>query len=151
MPASRITQKDVAKRRAEVLKARAAGMSFDQIARTVPGIADARAAAQDHRRALKAAADLRAEAGEDAAGAVELELQRLEAAALAVEGVLRSAAADPSTHDRVLRAADRIARLSEARASLQGLGGEKRPAGAAGPDELGARRARVRARRSGLG
>ena len=128
MPASRMTQREVAERRAQVLKSRAAGMDWGQIARTVPGVKDAAAAAQDHRRALAGARELRALAGDEGAGALELELQRLDAAALAVEGVLRTAAADPDAHDRVLRAVDRIARLSERRSELLGLG--QAPAGA---------------------
>jgi hypothetical protein len=146
VPASRMTQKAVAERRSQVLKARSAGMSYEQIARSVPGIGDAKAAAQDLRRALADGGELRALSGEnDAGGALELELGRLDAAALAVEGVLRNAAADPSLHDRVLRAADRLARLSELRAHLLGLGGAQKPAGAA-EDELGARRRRVASR-----
>lgn len=151
MPASRITQKDVAARRAQVLKARAAGMDWDQIAQTVPGVKDGKAAAQDHRRAIRGAAALRGEAGEDAGGALEVELRRLEAAQLAVEGVLRAAAADEDKHDRVLRAVDRIARLSEARSALLGLGQQRPGAGGGGEDELAARRRRVSARRQGLG
>lgn len=150
MPASRLTQAQVSERRAAVLKARAAGMNWDQIARTVPGVADARSAAQDHRRAIGASRDLRVLAGDEGAGALELELQRLEAASLAVEGVLRSAAADPDAHDRVLRAADRLARLSELRSSLLKLTGQPAAAGG-GEDELGARRRRVASRRQGLG
>jgi hypothetical protein len=152
VPASRMTQAAVAERRAQVLKARAAGMDWDQIARTVPGVADGKAAAQDHRRALADRKELRAEAGEDRDGAVELELTRLDGAVLAVEGVLRAAAADPSAHDRVLRAVDRLARLAELRSTLLGLAGDgQAPAAAAGEDQLAARRRRVRARRQNLG
>jgi hypothetical protein len=149
MPASRMTQASTAERRSAVLKARAAGMSWEQIARTVPGVKDPRSAAQDHRRALAGARELRALAGEDGAGALELELQRLDSAALAVEGVLRAAAADPDLHDRVLRAADRLARLSELRSALLKLGGQP-AAQPAGEDDLAARRRRVSARRQGL-
>lgn len=152
MPASRMTQAQVAQRRAEVLKARAAGMSWDQIARTVPGVKDAAAAVQDHRRALTGSRELRVLAGEAGAGAVELELLRLESATLAVEGVLRAAAADPEHgHDRVLRAADRLARLSEARSALLQLGGKPAAGAGGGEDQLAARRRRVSARRQGLG
>lgn len=152
MPASRLQQAEVAKRRAEVLRARAAGMSFQQIAQTVPGVGNATLAAQDHARALKGARELRAAAGEDVQGAVELELIRLEQATLAVQGVLQEAAADPATHDRVLRAASQLARLSESRTQLLGLGQPGRvPAGPAGEDELTRRRRNVRARRQNLG
>jgi hypothetical protein len=150
VPASRLTQQQVSERRSAVLKARAAGMSWEQIARTVPGVADPRSAAQDHRRALAGAQELRALAGEDGAGALELELQRLDSAALAVEGVLRAAAQDPDLHDRVLRAADRLARLSELRSQLLKLTGQPAQAGG-GEDDLAARRRRVSARRQGLG
>lgn len=151
MPASRMVQKDVADRRGQVLKARAAGMDWDQIARTVPGVADAKAAAQDYRRAMQARKELRDLAGDDRASSLELELARLDSAALAVEGVLRAAAADPGTHDRVLRAADRLARLSELRVTLLGLGQQAPAGGSGGPDELAARRSRVKARRQQLG
>jgi len=143
-----MTQRVVAERRSQVLKSRAAGMSYEQIARTVPGVKNAAAAAQDHARALKAAQQLRAAGGEDAAGALELELERLDAAALAVEGVLRTAAADPALHDRVLRAVGALVRVSEQRQGLLGLG--QAPQGTAGEDELAKRRSRVAGRR-GLG
>lgn len=149
MPASRLTQRETAERRAQVLKARAAGMSWEQIARTVPGVKDATSAAQDHRRALTRAGELRVLAGEEGAGALELELQRLDAASLAVEGVLRAAAADPDQHDRVLRAVDRLARLSERRSGLLNLGVSQ--AQVAGEDDLAARRRRVAGRRQALG
>jgi hypothetical protein len=151
VPASRMVQKETAEIRAQVLKARAAGMDWDQIARTVPGVADAKAAAQHHRRALAGRRELRDLAGEDRDGAVELELTRLDGAVLAVEGVLRAAAADPSTHDRVLRAADRLARLSELRITLLGLAGDGQAPAVPGEDQLAARRRRVRARRQNLG
>ena len=151
MPASRLVQKEVAERRAQVLKSRMAGMDWDQIARTVPGVADAKAAAQDYRRAMERRAELRVEAGDDRGTAVELELARIDSAMLAVEGVLRTAAADPDRHDRVLRAADRLARLTELRVGLLGLGQQQAPAGGAGGDELSARRTRVKARRMALG
>jgi hypothetical protein len=145
-----MVQREVDERRAQVLKSRAAGMDWDQIARSVPGVADAKAAAQDYRRAMDRRKELGGLAGEDRASSLELELARLDAAALAVEGVLRSAAADPDKHDRVLRAADRLARLSELRAGLLGLG-QQQAGGGGGTDELAARRGRVKARRMSLG
>ena len=150
MPASRMVQKEVAERRANVLKSRAAGMDWEQIARSVPGVGDARAAAQDYRRAMESRKELRDLAGDDQASAVELELARLDSAYLAVEGVLRTAAADPDKHDQVLRAAGRLAQLSERRSALLGLGGQK-PSGGGGEDELAKRRSRVKARRMSLG
>ena len=95
-----MVQKEVADRRAQVLKARAAGMDWEQIARTVPGINDAKAAAQDYRRAMQDRVELRELSGDDRASAVELELTRLDSAYLAVEGVLRTAAADPTSMTR---------------------------------------------------
>src|SRR6185437_8766556 len=88
-----------------------------------------------------AAQQLRAAGGEDAAGALELELERLDAAALAVEGVLRTAAADPALHDRVLRAVGALVRVSVQRQGLLGLG--QAPQGAGGEDELAKRRSRA--------
>lgn len=152
MPASRMTQRQTAERRDQVLRSHAAGMSFEQIARTVPGVGSAKAAAQDYRRALAAASKLRGLAGDTGSGAVELELQRLEAATLAVETVMRTAAADPATHDRVLRAAGQLARLSDSRVSLLGLAmAPAQPGSGGGEDELAARRRRISARRAGGG
>jgi hypothetical protein len=145
-----MTQKAVAERRGQVLQARQSGMSWEQIARTVPGVKDAAAAAQDHQRALKSSAELRVAGGEDLAGAREMELRRLEALTLAAEGVLRSAAADPDKHDQVLSAVDRLSRLSARRVELLDLGQQPR-AGGGGEDELAARRKRVSARRQNLG
>jgi hypothetical protein len=149
MPASRLTQQATAERRAQVLKSKVAGMSWEQIARTVPGVKDAKAAAQDFRRALADQQLLRSVSGEDAAGALELERMRLDSASMAVEGVLRTAAQDPSAHDRVLRAAGRLAQISQIRIDSLGLGQVK--AAPAGEDDLAARRRRVTARRQGLG
>jgi hypothetical protein len=146
-----MTQKATAERRGQVLQARQSGMSWEQIARTVPGVKDAAAAAQDHRRALEGAIKLRADGGEDRGGAVELELRRLEEAQLAVAGVLRTAAADPDKHDQVLRAVDRLSRLSARRMELLGLGHQQPGQGGGGQDELAARRQRVSARRQNLG
>jgi hypothetical protein len=154
MPASRLEQDRVAKRRAEVLTARAAGMTWDQIARTVEGVPDGRAAAKDYREAMKRAKTLRALSGE-AGDALELELQRLDAAQLAVEGVLRKAAAEPAesgrAQDRVLRAADRLIAIAEKREAILGLAdGSKAPRPAGQGDELSERRARVSRRRRAL-
>jgi hypothetical protein len=147
-----MTQKAVAERRSQVLQARQSGMSWEQIARTVPGVKDAAAAVQDHQRALKSSAELRVAGGEDRAGARELELRRLESLTLAAEGVLRAAAADPDKHDQVLRAVDRLSRLSARRMDLLGLGQQQQPGqGGGGEDELAARRLRVSARRQNLG
>ena len=74
-------------------------------------------------------------------------MQRLDSAALAVEGVLRAAAADPDLHDRVLRAADRLARLSELRSQLLKLTGQPAAGAGGGEDQLAVRRSRVRAAR----
>lgn len=151
MPASRLTQAQVAERRGQVLKAHAAGMGWAQIARTVPGVKDAKAAAQDYRRAIADAAGLRAMAGDTGAGAVELELTRLENATLAVESVMRTAAADPSQHALVIRAAGQLARISETRTALLGLAqAPSQPGSGGAEDELAARRRRISARRRGL-
>jgi hypothetical protein len=66
--------------------------------------------------------------------------------------VLRAAAADPDKHDQVLRAVDRLSRLSARRMDLLGLGQQQQPGqGGGGEDELAARRLRVSARRQNLG
>lgn len=147
-----MTQKAVAARREQVLASHLAGMSWEQIARTVPGVKDGKAAAQDYRRALVSSSSLRAAAGDTGAGAVEAELRRLEAATLAVETVMRAAAADPDAHDRVIRAAGQLARLSESRTALLGLAQAPQQASSGGgEDELAARRRRISARRRGAG
>jgi hypothetical protein len=58
MPASQQTREPVAARRMRVLALRASGASFAQIARTVPGLKNAKSAATDLRRALESQSEL---------------------------------------------------------------------------------------------
>jgi hypothetical protein len=149
MPADPLTQATVAARRAQVLTARAAGFTFDQIADTVAGVTGPKMAASDLKKALADTEALRVAGGETAAASV-LELARLDQLARAVEGVMRRAAAetdDPRQADRVLRAADRLLLISERRSALLGLDSAGQPRPAAAEDELAKRRRSVRAKR----
>jgi hypothetical protein len=149
MPADRMTQARVAERRAGVLRALAAGFSFEQIAGTVEGVTSAKAAAQDAARGLADQVVLRklATGGRDLL--LELELTSLASAQRAVEGIMRRAASDPGKGDvLVLKSAGQLLRIAERRHVLQGL----TDTAAEGPaDELADRRRRVGTRRRGIG
>jgi len=126
-----------------VVRAAAAGFSFEQIVRTVDGVTTPRAAAQDLRRGLADAMLLRQL---DRELLRELELQSLAAVQVAVHGVLNRAAANQGKGDQmVLQASHRLVQLAERRHALEGL--LTGPAAPAAEDELSRRRNRVAARR----
>jgi hypothetical protein len=154
MPASERKRRDVAARRAKALAMRAAGATFQQIADTVPGYRTAGAACQDITRALRARAAEQLAAGPDTW--VTLELERLDTIDRAANVVMNraDAAGDPVL---VLRAADRIMRISDRRTLLLGMApgaAGRGQGGGGGPDgdqddgdvidELGAERTRRR-------
>jgi hypothetical protein len=119
MPASARQQRAVTERRARVLQLRAAGATFQQIADS-EHLATASAAVMDVKRALAAR---RKELAEVADAHVMLELERLDAHERAAQNVLRAAAAAGPAHDPslVLRAIDRLTRISARRCALLGL------------------------------
>ena len=108
---------EVAARRARVLQLRAAGLSYQSIADQV-GLPTASAAAQDAKRALK---DRQHLADDQAALAVTLEAERLDALERAAQAVLQTAVKG-GDHETALRSVDRLVRLSDRRGRLLGLG-----------------------------
>lgn len=132
MSASVRKQAQVAERRAKALAMRAAGATFQQIADNVEGYKSAGAACQDVQRALDARA---AELSRTAANAVTLELERLDTIDRACNVVMNNAQSrnDPVL---VLRAADRVMRISDRRAVLLALASAAgRGAGSGGEDD----------------
>jgi hypothetical protein len=118
MSASKREQEQVAARRARVLQLRAAGATFQQIA-DAEGLASPGAAAMDVKRALHARQEQLAALVDVH---VTLELERLDSAERAAQTVLRSASASsPPDHETVLKAIDRLVRISARRAGLLGL------------------------------
>lgn len=116
MPASASKQAEVAARRQRALQLRAAGFTYQAISAEL-GYRHPGNAAQDVTRALtdrKAALD-----GQRDLFTV-LELERLDALERAVQTVMRQASAE-GEKSLVLRAADRLVRVSERRAKLLGL------------------------------
>jgi hypothetical protein len=133
MTASAPTRKAVAERRTRVLALRAAGAGWAQIARSVPGLSSAKAAAQDCRRALKAQAEL-LELTDQFSGVLEAE--RLDGWQRHLEAVLANASGggdgrmgDPGL---VIRCVGRLLELERIRAAL--AGGEVEPD--EGPTEI---------------
>ena len=154
MTASRRNQREVAKRRENVLAMRGAGASWQAIAEAT-GHKSAGAAAQDAARGLRA---IQAELAEHADLHVVLEVQRLDHLERVTQNLLRAAAnPDARTHDPLmaLRAVDRLVRISQHRALLLhmaegsiGTGADDAPVGddeGDSVDQLAARRARRRA------
>jgi hypothetical protein len=140
VPASRSKQAEVAARRARALSLRAAGLTYQAIADEL-GHRSAQAACVDVSRALDARKGL---LGGQADLFVTLELERLDSLERAVQTVLRQASAD-GDRSMVLRAADRLVRVSERRAKLLGLdagGGDSEVPEVNPLDELRARRER---------
>lgn len=134
----------MADRRANVIRAAAAGFTLAQIAQTVDGVTSARMAAQDLRRGLADQVVLRKLDRDELR---ELELSSLASVQRAVEAVLRRAAADPGKGDLlVLQAAHRLMQITDRRVQLEGL--THVPAADAPPDELSVRRARMQRRRA---
>ena len=107
---------EVAARRARVLQLRAAGLSFQAIAEQV-GHRSASAAAQDAARALK---DRKHLLDDQAALAVTLEAERLDALERAAQAVLQTSVRG-GDHETALRSVDRLVRLSDRRGRLLGL------------------------------
>jgi hypothetical protein len=141
MPADDRTQEKVATRQAAVLRAAASGFTPAQIAQTVDGVTSAKMAAQDLRRGLASTAALRKL---DPALLRQLELMSLASVQVAVEGVLRRAAAQAGKGDQmVLAAAGRLMQIADRRFALEGI---LRTDGERPPDELAARRNRIRRR-----
>jgi hypothetical protein len=147
VPADDLTRAAVADRRAAVVRAMAAGFTWQQIADTVDGITSARQAAAEARRGLADAVVLRKLAAADRSAVLELELISLASVQRAVEGVLRRAQASQGDgDDLVLRSAHRLMQIAERRHALLGLGHAE--AGDGPEDELAARRRRVGQRRA---
>ena len=140
MPASKEQREATAKRRAQLLVLKSAGASYTEIASTL-GYANAAAAATDLRRVLQ---DEREALNQEAPNALVLELTRLGGIQRAVETVMNRARKQ-NDGGEVLRAADRLLRVSHARAGLLGLENDLgKPAAAHPADELRARRERRR-------
>jgi hypothetical protein len=108
-----LTASDVAARRAEVLRLRAAGLTYQQLADQL-GYPTPAAAALDVSRALKARkALLDRQAGDLAT----LELERLDALERRLQTVLADAA-QAKDHATIIAASDRLLRVVEARRKL---------------------------------
>jgi hypothetical protein len=140
LPASQAERDRVAARRTRALQLRAAGLTYQAIADEL-GYPGRGAAAQDVARALAARKSL---LDNQAALFVTLELERLDGLERAVQTVLRQASSE-GDRSMVLRAADRLVRVSERRAKLLGLdadGGEREVPEVNPLDELRARRER---------
>jgi hypothetical protein len=140
LPASQADRDRVAARRSRALQLRAAGLTWQAIADEL-GYRAAGHAAQDVARALAARKNL---LDNQAALFVTLELERLDSLERAVQTVMRQASAE-GDRSMVLRAADRLVRVSERRAKLLGLdagGGEQEVPEVNPLDELRARRER---------
>ena len=118
-------------RRARVVQLREAGLSYQAIADEL-GLSSAHHAVVDASRAL---AGQRVELSEDGVLKFVLEASRLDALERGAQSVLRQAAAT-GDHLTVLKAIDRLLRISARRSKLLGLDGLL--AGPAGPsaDEL---------------
>jgi hypothetical protein len=114
---SRPSTEEVTARRSRVLQLRAAGLSYQEIARQT-GHKTAAAAAQDATRALRD----RQAVGEPAGLFGTLELERIDSLERAMQTVLRTAAGK-GDHETVLKSVDRLTRLSERRSRLLGDGG----------------------------
>jgi hypothetical protein len=152
VPASRRQQAEVAARRARVLQLRESGLTFQQIA-DAEGLATRQAAIMDVTRALRAR---REELGGLTDLHATLELGRLDTLERQVQQVARTAAGhDP---DLVLRAVDRLVRISARRSALLGIDADsvaaaqppaERPASVR--DELRAQRAKRRRAAHGTG
>lgn len=145
MPASQRQQREVAERRERVLSKRAAGMSYQQIADSEPTLSTASAAVQDAARALRARARERVTEGDPLA----LELERLETLERAAQTVMRTAATSGANPALVLKAIDRLTRISQRRSLLLGIGsapqGKQGASANSGLDEVAAQRRRRRA------
>lgn len=143
MPASQRVQREVAERRERVLRARAAGLTYAQIAESEPTLSTASAAVQDAARALRARARERHVEGDP----LSLELERLDLLERAAQTVLRTAATGNSNPGLVLKAIDRLTRISQRRSLLLGIAGPQRQQGASessGLDEVAAQRRKRR-------
>lgn len=116
MAASERDQRRVAARRAEVLRLRAEGATFERIAAEC-GHKSAAAAQVDFNRAL---ADRKLQLDGQAEMALPLELERLDGMERQVRVTLSEAAAghDPVDRALVLRCVDRLLRISERRSGL---------------------------------
>lgn len=132
MPASQRQQRQVAERRDRVLSKRAAGMTYQQIADSEPTLSTASAAVQDAARALRTRARERVHEGDPLA----LELERLETLERTAQTVMRTAATGGANPALVLKAIDRLTRISARRSLLLGIGGH-REQGAAPDDKSG--------------
>lgn len=125
----------IARRRERVLALRTSGLSFGQIAKAMPEVVSARAAARELALALANARELN-EVEEP--NRLTLELERLSAIERAVSQVLTKASA-AEDHSMVLQAADRLIRISERRQALTAA-----PLAASVKDPVGQIRERVR-------
>jgi transcriptional regulator len=143
MPASAATRQQTAERRAQVLRLRASGLGYEEIARRL-GHKTAAAACQDAARALK---DRQALLDVEAAWFTALEMERLETLQRTMEIALRTAASEGDT-SALVRVADRLLGISARRSKLLGLDAEPGARGGAEPDfvdELQSRRDAKRA------
>jgi|SRR5215471_13872982 len=145
VPASQREQRLVAERRDRVLAKRSAGMTYQQIADSEPSLSTASAAVQDAARALKAHASERLREGDP----LTLELERLDQLERAAQTVMRTAASGPApSPGLVLKAIDRLTRISARRSALLGLSNVLQPNGERQPnglDEVAAQRRKRRA------
>lgn len=109
-----LQQQEIARRRERVLALRSAGMSFGQIAKAMPEVPTARAAARELALALAQARELN-EVEEP--NRLTLKMERLNEMERTVSEVMTRAAAD-GDGAMVLQAADRLIRISRRRQAL---------------------------------
>lgn len=147
MPASQRVQREVAERRERVLRGRAAGLTYQQIADGEPTLSTASAAVQDAARALRARARERVIEGDP----LSLELERLDVLERAAQTVLRTAATGNANPGLVLKAIDRLTRISQRRSLLLGIAGRPKQQGDSEPSELDEVAAQRRRRRAAQG
>jgi len=143
VPASQRKQREVAERRERVLGKRAAGLTYQQIADSEETLSTASAAVQDAARALQARARDRVVEGDP----LTLELERLETLERAAQTVMRTAATGNTNPALVLKAIDRLTKISARRSMLLGLASRPKQgeSSTSGLDEVAQQRRKRRA------
>ena len=129
MTASAEQQAQVAARRARVLRARAAGLTYQAIADSEPTLSTAAAAVQDAQRALDGR---RSELARLADLHLVLEAERLDGLTRQTEAVM-ARAGQAGDQAMALRAVDRLLRISAQRSRLLGFSDDHIPKGGDGP------------------
>jgi len=140
MPASASKMQQVRERRLKALRLRAAGATYEAIAKAC-GLKSAAAACVDVTRAL---ADTKLLLDKEAAWYTVLEQERLDLMQRTIEDALRSAAGNPQLQ---MQLTDRLLRISQRRTRMLGLDakeGQEQPQESP-LDELRRRRDRKRA------